>query len=133
LVNTGKPKVSTGECVEAVTVYLQNSSLMDDFSQVALAMDKALEQNDIFEFANCIKENHQLLKHIGVVPKKVVNFIEEIEARGGAAKVSGAGAITDDRAGVVLIASEKDISDIVEEYGYEIIPVEGESDGVKII
>jgi len=133
LVNTGKPKTSTGECVEVVANHLQNTTLADDFARVAMAMDMAVQQNNLEETMQCVRENNELLKYIGVVPKRVADFIATIEARGNAAKVSGAGAISGDNAGIILVVGENDISDIVTEYGYEILSVQGESSGLRLI
>jgi len=133
LVNTGKPKTSTGECVEVVAKHLQNSIIADEFSQVAVAMDLAVQQNDLEKIKQCVRENNELLKYIEVVPKRVADFIMAIEARGNAAKVSGAGAISGGNAGIVLVVGENEISDIVAEYGYEILLVQGESRGLYLV
>lgn len=133
LVNTGAPLVSTGECVEKVATYLQNNALADSFMQITLAMDLALQQGDLEAFVMCIQKNNRLLNEIGVVPKKVADFIAAVEDSGNVAKVSGAGAIRGNRAGVVLVVGEKDISDLVEKYGYEILSVEGEANGLCLI
>ncbi|MBU0744292.1 MAG: mevalonate kinase [Gammaproteobacteria bacterium] len=133
LVNTGKAEASTGECVEKVSEYLQNSSLADDFSQTTVAMDLALQNNDLLMLQQCIRKNNELLYEIGVVPKKVSDFIAEVEARGNAAKISGAGAIYGDKAGIVLVVGDQDISDIVAQHDYEILSVQGESNGLCLV
>lgn len=133
LVNTGQPEVSTGECVEKVAHYLQNGDLADEFTQITMTMDLALQQNNLEMFAESIQKNYQLLNEIGVVPKKVADFISAIEARGNVAKVSGSGAIHGEKAGIVLVVGDKEISDLVMKYGYEILPVEGEADGLCLL
>lgn len=133
LVNTGKTTTSTGECVESVAKHLQNSTLTTDFTQITLAMDLALQQNNLEETKRCISENNILLQKIGVVPKKVADFINTVTARGNAAKISGAGAISGNNAGIVLVAGDEEISDIITTYGYEIIPIQGESSGLCIL
>jgi mevalonate kinase len=133
LVNTGKPKTSTGECVAAIAKHFQHGDLVDDFTEVTLVMDHALQQGDLMAVQQCIRENHKLLKYIGVVPDKVAQFVTAIEALGNVAKISGAGAISGSNAGIVLVVGEAAIVDIANEYGYEILPVQGELCGLQII
>lgn len=133
LVNTGKPETSTGECVEKVAKYLQNGALIDEFSRATLALDLALQQNNLETVKQCVDNNHELLMGIEVVPKKVADFIAEVKMRGNAAKVSGAGAIYGDNAGVVLVVGEEEISDIVTKYSYTILSVQGESSGLCLV
>lgn len=133
LVNTGKPQTSTGECVAAVAKHFQHSDIADDFTEVTLVMDQALQQNNLMAVQQCMRENHRLLQYIGVVPDKVAKFISEIEERGNAAKISGAGAISGSNAGIVLVVGEKPILDIAKHYGYEILQAQGETHGLQII
>jgi len=69
---------------------------------------------------------------IGVVPESVQNFISHIEANGGAAKICGAGAVAGDRAGAVLVVSDDKhaVTALTSRFGYNIIPISGESRGV---
>jgi mevalonate kinase len=133
LVNTGKPQTSTGECVAAIAKYFQNGEIADDFAEVTTVMDVALQQNNLPAAQQCIRENHQLLKYIGVVPDKVSKFIAAIEELGSAAKISGAGAVSGSKAGIVLVVGEAEVADLAKEYGYEILPVQGEPSGLQII
>lgn len=133
LINTGKPQTSTGECVEKTAKCLQQSDIVDDFTEVAMVMDVALQQGDLVAVQQCVRENHQLLKYIGVVPNKVAKFISAIEGLGAAAKISGAGAVSGDAAGIVLVIGMAMIADVVREYGYEILPIQGELSGLQIV
>ena len=49
-----------------------------------------------------LRENHRLLAHIGVVPAPAAQLIRDIEAAGGAGKISGAGAHRGDGGGIIL-------------------------------
>lgn len=122
LVNTGKPQSSTGECISAAAKYFQGDSITEDFAKVTTAMDIALQQDNLSDVMQCIRENHKLLKYIEVVPDKVCKFISAIEGLGNAAKISGAGAVSGSNAGIVLVVvGETEILDIIREYGYEIL------------
>jgi mevalonate kinase len=133
LVNTGKPQNSTGECVAAIAKYFQNGNIADDFAEVTTVMDVALEQDNLPAVKQCVRENHQLLKYIGVVPDKVSKFVAAVEELGSAAKISGAGAVSGSRAGIVLVVGEAEVANLAKEYGYEILPVQGEPSGLQII
>lgn len=133
LVNTGKPQTSTGECVAAIAKHFQNGRLADDFAEVTTVMDVALQQDNLPAVKQCIRENHRLLKYIGVVPDKVAKFIAAVEELGCAAKITGAGAVSGSEAGIVLVVGFAEISNLAKEYAYEILPVQGESSGLQII
>jgi mevalonate kinase len=60
-------------------------------------------QPNLTTMVSAIAANHKLLQHIGVVPKTVSNFIAEVESKGGAAKICGAGSIDGDHAGLVFV------------------------------
>ena len=134
LVNSGTPMTTTGECVESVSRYFKTTCLGDDFAAVTMAMDKALQTSSQLGVMEAIRQNHHLLKTIGVVPERVSHFISAIEGKGGAAKICGAGAVAGDKAGMVLIhAQNKEvIQPICQRYGYELLPIAGESRGVHV-
>lgn len=99
-IHTGTPAASTGTCVEQVRRNFQSSTIWSEFTAVTQAIQSALEQQQ--SIASLVSENHRLLNRIGVVPAKVAALIERIEMRGGAGKVSGAGTVVGDAAGLVI-------------------------------
>lgn len=132
LINTGMPQSTTGECVAFAARYFRDSELGNDFAAVTEAMDQALAENQMAEIQRTIVANQALLKQIGVVPTTVQRFIADITAQGGAAKICGAGSITGEKGGVVLVVTE-DLPALVElcsRYHYAILPISGESRGV---
>jgi mevalonate kinase len=135
LINTGMPETSTGECVSAVANHFQASAIGDEFAAVTDAMDSALQQNNWLEVVSAVRANHELLTRIGVVPQNIQDFISEITTLGGAAKICGAGAVSGNKAGVVLALHEdKSILDaLCERYRYPIFPVVGEARGVHVV
>ncbi len=134
LINTGQPKTTTGECVGAAAAYFKNTHISHDFADVTNAMDQALQANNMNDVIHTIRENHKLLNTIGVVPEKVQQLIAEIEHAGGAAKISGAGAVAGNHAGIVLIALEDEaaLKKIAWHYQQASIPIQCETRGVYV-
>ncbi len=134
LINTGQPQTSTGECVTLAANYFKNTQIGHDFAMVTDAMDNALQCNNMADFILTVRENHKLLNTIGVVPQKVQHFIAEIEQNGGAAKISGAGAVAGNNAGAVIVAIQDKtvLHKITDRYQQEIIPIQCEARGVYV-
>ncbi|HBA85168.1 MAG TPA: mevalonate kinase [Verrucomicrobia bacterium] len=133
IVQTGVPETSTGECVVQVGRDFGKSQIWNEFEAITLEMEKALVQNDFKEMQRCIRENSRLLSAIGVVPERVQQFVAEVEQWGGAAKVCGAGAVSGDKGGVVLVVSENPPVELCKKYGYELMTVRGEPLGARIV
>lgn len=134
LVNTGTPAATTGQCVEKVAPFFTTQQMGNDFAAVTNAMDAALQQQAWHDMHAAIRENHRLLATIGVVPEKVQQFILAMENIGGAAKICGAGSISGDQAGAVLVMldDEKTLAAMSARYGYSYMPIMGEARGVHI-
>lgn len=156
LVNTGRSQVSTGECVAAVREYFEKKHLANDFTAVTCALMKACQSSGAFaEMRRCVRENHKLLCTIGVVPPRVQSFVAAVEKYGLAAKVSGAGAIAGESAGIVMIVGDnaagsenqsvenknidientriKSIEALIAQYGYEQLLAKREENGVRVL
>ncbi|MEM9342511.1 MAG: GHMP kinase [Pseudomonadota bacterium] len=104
-VHTGTPVSKTGECVAAVrSGHGEDVALWDAFEACTVRFEAALHAGE--DPRAVMTENHELLCRIGVVPELTRLFIAEVEADGGAAKVSGAGAVRGDHGGVVLVYQE---------------------------
>ena len=122
---TGQPETSTGESVSKVKSNLNNSIILQNFYDVTTSLKNAIERKDLFGIINQIKRNNLLLKQLGVVPKKIQNFIEEIESINAAAKISGAGAIDGDNAGVVIaVGNFEQIKKIASDFGYSVSKIQ---------
>lgn len=133
LVNSGKPVSFTGECVNAVAKKFASSNIWDEFASQTQNLDQALKINAIELFRQSIRANHRLLQTIGVVPEKVSAFVTAIENYGGAAKISGAGSINGENAGIIIVSVDANIDDLLAQYGYQIMQIHGEEHGVTII
>lgn len=101
--NSGKPQSSTGETVAAVREKFQHSNIWQDFAQVTLAFEHSLAANQTCEIVNQIQQNQALLEQINIVPDAVKSVIRKVEQLGGAAKICGAGTLSGDEGGMVLL------------------------------
>lgn len=140
IVQTGKPCASTGLCVSHVKPYFEEkgSTLTLDFESVTEAMDLALQNNHLEHFQEAIRQNHRLLTHIGVVPFKVQQFIKQLESLGLASKICGAGSVTGEKAGVLLVVGHEvdknsGVQQLLDQYGYTLQKVEVDLGGTVIV
>lgn len=135
IVNTGKPSVSTGECVAEVGRKFSDSKIWYEFAEVTNALVNILATDDVSELKKIIRANHRLLIEIGVVPHKIQEFIAAIEQTNAAAKICGAGSIVGDNAGVVLIVSDEMavIKNICAHYNFDLVPIQIETRGLRVV
>lgn len=147
IVNTGRPIVTTGECVSGVKKHFKNNdSLLQEFENITLLLEELLAANSSSNvnsnkqdaFIHVIKENHKLLNHIGVVPQRVQDFINEVQKINAAAKVCGSGSIAGDNAGAVLVVCKNKenyflLRELTTKYGYTVQPINLDSNGIQII
>jgi len=135
MVQTGSPITTTGECVSAAKQVFDSSTIGDDFESVTEAIDMALQQQNLIAMQEGLKANHRLLVQLGVVPKRVQNFIQAVEEIGGGAKTCGAGAVRGEKGGVVLVLVEatEEFSRLAKRYGYAVSRVEGDQHGTQVI
>lgn len=131
LVNTGKPESSTGECVN-YTRQIITPDILLRFEKVCYDIEASIFNDDIDLFKKSLRTNHVLLQEIGVVPIRVAEFIKEVEAANGAAKICGAGSVRGKNAGVVLVSSDEDINTISNKYGYSVQTIEVDNNGTTI-
>lgn len=133
LVETGIPEATTGECVVQVKQQFQSDLIWNDFESVTSEVEKAVRENNSALMRSLIRENHRLLCRIGVVPQKVQQFVADVEAAGGAAKICGAGSIRGQNGGVVLVLADFMPAALAEKYGYNVSPVRGDPLGTRIV
>lgn len=107
LINTGKPKESTGEMVSIVRSLVQKRPKFTDeiFNEQEILVKKllsALENDNGGDIVEIIKKGEKNLEKLGVVSDYAKSIIREIEKSGGAAKICGAGGKTKE-AGMILV------------------------------
>lgn len=96
LINTGRPKETTGEMVAYVNAKCQMLNakyitLFDKNEQQTKRVAVALRQGNEKELMEAITAGERTLEGMGVVSKKAIPIIREIEKAGGAAKILGGG------------------------------------------
>lgn len=125
--HTGTPEQSTGEVVAAVRSRVESrrphfEAVLDRMAEatrtlaghlaeaVSPAADEPgsavpllCEELDPGAVVRCVREFEAGLEELGVVPPPVRQVIRRVEAAGGAAKISGAGALRGGRAGSLLV------------------------------
>ncbi|MEL6952398.1 MAG: GHMP kinase [Pseudomonadota bacterium] len=98
----GTPVSKTGECVARVReAHGQDKALWAEFEAVTRALESVLAKDG--DPTELLRSNHRLLMRIGVVPQPAQRFAAAVESLGGAAKISGAGAVRGEAAGVTLV------------------------------
>ena len=135
LIDTGAPQSHTGECVQTVKQQHQhNTPLWQDFKEVVAQIEQTWLQQDNEQLKIAIKRNHNLLCEIGVVPNKVKQFIQELDATlSSASKVCGAGSVLGENAGIVLCLADQAPTELCQLYGYAFWPLKLQSQGVHCV
>jgi len=133
MVQTGIPESTTGESVMEVERNFKNSGIWSEFEGVTVAFEEAIRTNDGQKLRWLVRENNRLLAAIGVVPERVQRFIADLEKTGAAAKVCGAGSVTGDRCGVVLVFADEPPVELCEKHGYTVSPVRGDPLGTRMV
>ncbi|MEM7732872.1 MAG: GHMP kinase [Pseudomonadota bacterium] len=98
----GTPVSKTGECVAKVRAqHGKNASLWDEFATCTTAFEEVIAADS--DPGDVIRENQRLLDFIGVTPTPSARLIAAVEESGGAAKISGAGAVAGENGGAILV------------------------------
>ena len=94
------------------------------FAATTETIRDALTRADRARLQEAVQTNHVLLRKIGVVPDRVNALIRELN-RHGAAKISGAGSVRGDAAGVVLYLGDRQPDDtLLHEFDAALVPLD---------
>lgn len=135
VINSGAPQSSTGECVEYVKQFAEQKKRWLDFGETCEAIKDALANKDYTALKLGIQRNHRLLCQIGVVPNAIQQLIQQIEKLGFAAKISGAGSIEGNHAGMILVAAQgnlENLQQLCSAYNYKCEAIKGEPHGAQV-
>ncbi len=96
LINTGRPKETTGEMVHYVRAKSKEQrakykNLFDENEEQTRRIARAMKEGDEKELVDAIQVGERTLEGMGVVSAKVIPLIRQIEKIGGAAKILGGG------------------------------------------
>ncbi len=138
LINTGKPAETTRQMVNAVKTGFDQQKLK--FEQIFLQNEEqtrciaqAIKNQDEAGFIKALKIGESTLEKIGVVSRKVMPCIREIEKKGGAAKILGGGGKI---AGVGFLLGYHQNQDLVNKicstYGFSTQQITLGGEGVRI-
>lgn len=103
IINTGIPESTTGECVAHTRPLFNDPELVTAFTEVSNYIFEALQNNEKEILFKNIHRNHLLLHRIGVVPENIHQLVLQLYQQGIHAKISGAGAVRGNNAGILLI------------------------------
>lgn len=138
LINTGKPKETTGEMVALVRT--QNSEHKSQFEKLFNKNEEqtkrvtvALKEGNEAELIDAIRLGERTLEGMGVVSKKVIPFMRDIENAGGAVKILGGGG-RKDGVGFLLCyhRDPKKIELLSAAFGYSIQRIQLGEEGVRL-
>ena len=130
LIDTGISESSTGQVVNFVQRHFSSDHpIWHAFKQVSQRIEAAWLEQDNSQLKTQIQHNQQLLTTLGIVPKKVQRFLEQLNTTSDSVgKICGSGSITGDSAGVILCLG-KPPKKICNEYGYSLQEVKINTQG----
>jgi len=138
LINTGKPKETTGEMVALVNAKFksQNATYKKQFDMNEEQTKRvvcAMKENNEKELIDAIKIGEKTLEGMGVVSKKAQRIIRILEKSGGAAKILGGGGVKDG-VGFLLCyhTDEEQVKKIAEQYAYSCEKISLGEEGVRL-
>ncbi len=91
LIDTGMPEQTTPELVAWIKDRAEEKEIKEALETIGQCTERILAGEDL---KTVIKDHHRAQVALGVVPEAVQELIRDIEAKGGAAKVLGAGTRT---------------------------------------
>lgn len=132
LIDTGAPLSTTGQCVSEVQAnFPPTHAIWHKFEKTTDQIQFAWQEENTPNLEKYLNINQQILTEIGVVPKKVQQFIEAAtQQEECAVKVCGAGAIQGDAAGMLLCLNPNAPRALCEQFGYTIMPLKFQPKGV---
>lgn len=138
IIFTGTPKESTREMVNIVGQLCKKrpkftKEIFDHQESLTQELLVALKNKDGEIIKNCIEHGEKNLELLGVVPPFAKSLIREIEKKGGAAKICGAGGKTKG-AGILLAyhQDKKELEKLSHAQKFGCLPVQLGTEGVRI-
>lgn len=138
LINTGRPKETTGEMVTYVNAKCQMSNakyktLFDKNEEQTKRIAVAIKEGNENELVDSIRVGERTLEDMGVVSRKVIPLIREIEGISGAGKILGGGGKARGVGFLLCYHHEpKKIEALCKPFGYSIQHIALGEEGVRL-
>ena len=138
LINTGRPKETTGEMVALVKESMQRNpeemkKHLDLNEQQVKRVTVALKEGNERELLDAMRVGERTLEGMGVVSDKVIPLIRKIEDIGGAAKILGGGGKAEGVGFLLCYYNNPDqVEEICKSYGFTIQEVRLGEEGVRL-
>jgi len=138
LINTGRPAETTGEMVAFVKEKMQKepSAMQELLNLNELQVKRvtvALKEGNETELLDAIKAGERTLEGMGVVSRKVIPLIREIEKAGGAAKILGGGGRAEGVGFLLCYHHDpKRVAQLCKRYNYSTQPITLGAEGVRL-
>lgn len=138
LINTGKPKETTGEMVSYVKEKVKRKKekmekLFDENERQTKRVAVAIKEGDEKELMDAMTAGQRSLEGMGVVSRKVIPLIRKIEKAGGAAKILGGGGKVGGVGFLLCYTQNPDkISALSKPYGFFIQPIRLGEEGIQL-
>ncbi len=138
IVNTGKPRETTKDMVMYVkkNFLTHKRSFEKIFHSQGLLVEELLhvfERGDSQKIREIIQKSEANLEKIGVVSKIAKAIVRDVEKKGVAAKICGAGGVTDASGIMLLFHDNPDtIRQIIHEFGLECESIMLGQEGVRV-
>lgn len=136
-IHTGNPAESTGEMVSAVRNLYQKKpefieSILSSQEKLTRKLLSAIRDSDDTLMIRIIRAGEKNLESLGVVSEFSKSIIREIERKGGAAKICGAGG-KQKSSGVVLAYHKNPelLNDIAKHYSFSFEPIVLGAEGIR--
>ncbi|MEK7543614.1 MAG: mevalonate kinase [Patescibacteria group bacterium] len=138
LINTGKPKETTGEMISLVASGVRRQAsrmnrLFDENEIQTRNIAVAIKEGDEKELMDAMTAGQRSLEGMEVVSRKVIPLIRKIEKAGGAAKILGGGGKAEGVGFLLCYTQDPDkISAISKPYGFSIQPIRLGEEGIRL-
>jgi mevalonate kinase len=138
LINTGRPKETTGEMVEWVRKQEKEEKkkfqeLFVENENQTKRLAKAIKEGDEEELMDAIRKGEKTLEEMGVVSSVAASFLRKIEDSGGAGKILGGGGKVGPVGCLLCYHHAPDkIEALCKPYGYSIQHIALGEEGVRL-
>lgn len=114
--DTGAARETTGQVIAATRQRLEgpDNALLKRMCHTAERFRALLKQPVLMPetLKHLLKDYEAALERLGVVPRNIAKLIRVIEKAGGAAKICGAGALSGDQAGALLVIGAHELPEL---------------------